>query len=357
MTARTPAEATVARDDGQAFKMGLENIAGATGGSFHRVIGQPDRFFGFVADAMSSVYHLGVEAPAGSAPGREFKLSARVKRSGVTVRANRLAMHEASGAPVPADAQLDSILTRGEPKYGVPIAVGTVVRPSRTTDEIALGVNVEVPAGVAGPLSLRFAAVDEKGKSRTGKHTLSAQTGGGSYRLSFSIPLPSGSYRLRVGVADGDGQVGGLDLPVVAQLTRIGPFRAGDIQTAWTGADGRPQFLSLGNVPSTATGLLAGLELALASEAAPPSGVSVTWAVVNDAGQTIGEQTVAAASAENRLNAQTKLSIAPLPPGTYDLRATVRVGNQSVGVTSTSFRKDDRRACACPLEQTRVRLQ
>jgi hypothetical protein len=351
MTARTPAEATVARDDGQAFKMGLENIAGATGGSFHRVIGQPDRFFGFVADAMSSVYHLGVEAPAGSAPGREFKLSARVKRSGVTVRANRLAMQEPTAPPISVEAQLNAVATKGELKYGVPLAVGTVIRPGPTADEIALGVNVEVPSGVSGPLSVVFAAVDERGKSRSGTHSLSGQAGGGSYRLSFSVPLATGSYRLRVGVADADGQVGSLDMPVAAQLNRFGPFRVGDIQTAWTGADGRPQFLSLGNVPSAATSLLAGLELALASAPPAPSGVSVTWAVVNEAGQTIGEQTVAATSAETRLSAQTRLSIAPLPPGTYELRATIRVANQAVGVTSTSFRKADKQACACGRDQ------
>lgn len=164
MNVRTPAEAAVFRDDGQALGQGLQDIAGATGASFHRVIGQPDRIFGFVATAMSSVYHLGVEAPAGSAPGREFKLSARVKRPGLTVRANRLAMQEGTAAPVSVDAQLEAVATTGELKYGVPIAVGTVIRPGKTADEVALGVNIEVPAGVPGPLRVLFAAVDDRGK-------------------------------------------------------------------------------------------------------------------------------------------------------------------------------------------------
>jgi hypothetical protein len=346
MTARTPAETTVRREDGQALGQGLENVAGATGGTFYRVIGQPDRFLGFIADAMSSVYHLGVEAPPGSAPGREFKLSARVKRSGVTVRANRLAMQDAVVAPVPVDAQLNAVLTKGELKYGVPIAVGTAIRPGGTAEEIALGVNIEVPAGVAGPLSVRFAAVDGNGKSRTGKHTLAAQAGG-SYRLSFSMPLPSGSYRLRVGVADADGQVGSVDLPIAAELNRVGPFRMSDILMAWTGADAKPQFLSLGNVPSTASNLLVGLELALAQDAAPPSGVRVTWTIVAESGQTVAEQTVGAALAGNRLLAQTVVSLSSLPAGMYELRATVLVGNQAAGVTSTSFRKADKQACEC----------
>jgi hypothetical protein len=41
------------------------------------------------------------------------------------------------------------------------------------------------------------------------------------------------------------------------------------------------------------------------------------------------------------------VSVSSLPAGTYELRATVLVANQAVGVTSTSFRKADKQACAC----------
>ena len=348
MTARVADEAQVRRDDSQALGRGIEDIAGATGGDFYRLTGQPDRFFGFVTDAMSAVYHLGVELPPGSAPGREFKLSARVRRPGVTVRANRVALHEVA-PPVSVDAQLQAVVTKGELKYGVPVAVGTVIRPGNTAEDVALGVNVEVPAGVPGPLTVVFAAVDEKGTSRTGKQVLSAQTSGANHRLSFSIPLPSGLYRLRVGVADADGQVGGLDMPVAAQLNRIGTLRTSDILTAWTGTDGKPQFLSLGNVPASANGLLMGLELTPAVEAAPASGVRVTWTVLTESGQYIAEQTVVAAVAANRLNAQNQVSVASLPAGTYELRATVLVANQPAGVTSMTFRKADKQVCACEL--------
>jgi len=48
---------------------------------------------------------------------------------------------------------------------------------------------------------------------------------------------------------------------------------------------------------------------------------------------------VAAAVAENRLNAQTQVSVASLPAGTYELRATILVANQAAGVTSMTFHK------------------
>ena len=339
MSAGSSDEGKILRDDGQALRAGLQNIAGATGGDFYRVIGQPDRFFGFVTDALSSVYHLGVEAPPDSTPGREFKLSVRVRRSDISVRANRVAVHEAPTSPVPVDAQLQAVVARGEPKYGVPMAVGAVVRPGKTADETAVGVNVEVPSSVPGPLTVVFAAVDEAGQSRTGRHTLSAPTTGGDYRLSFAIPVPSASYRLRIGIADAQGQVGGLDMPVVARLNRVGPFLMSDILMAWAGTDGKAQFLSLGKVPVDANSLLMRLELAPAGEAAPPSDVRVTWTIVTEAGQPVAERTVAAAAAGDRLNAQTQASVASLPAGTYELRATILLLNQPAGVTSVTFRK------------------
>ena len=190
-----------------------------------------------------------------------------------------------------------------------------------------------------GPLTVVFAVVDEAGQSRTGRHMLSAPTTGGDYRLSFSIPVPSASYRLRIGIADAQGQVGGLDLPVVAQLNRVGQFLRSDILMAWAGSDGKAQFPSLGKVPADAISLLMGLELAPADGATPPSDVRVTWTIVTEAGQPVAERTVAAVVAGNRLNAQTQASVASLPAGTYELRATILLANQAAGVTSVTFRK------------------
>ena len=264
MTSRSSDDAKARRDDGQALMQGAETLADATGGDFYRVMGQPSRFFGFVTDAISGVYHLGVEAPAGSASGHDFKLTATVKRSEVTVRASRVALLVAPAPPVPVDTQLQTAVTKGEPTYGVPIAVGTAIRPGKTDGEIAVGANVEVPASVPGPLTVMFGLVDAKGKLRMAKNTLAAPSGGGDYRLSLSLPVPAGSYRLRFRIADANGQVGSIDLAVAGQLNRLGPLLASDILTAWSGPDGQAQFLALGKVPATATALHMGLELATA---------------------------------------------------------------------------------------------
>ncbi len=109
----------------------LMTMTDMAGGTFYRVIGQPDRVFDAVAVATSAVYHLGVEPPADSAPGRDFVLVARVKRSGVTVHANRVALVPAAAVVVPVEDQLKAAVAQGLPNYGDPITVATVAWPPR----------------------------------------------------------------------------------------------------------------------------------------------------------------------------------------------------------------------------------
>jgi len=83
------------------------------------------------------------------------------------------------------------------------------------------------------------------------------------------------------------------------------------------------------------------VEFAQAPGAAVPPDVRVTWTIVSEAGQTVTEQTVAAVRAADRLNAQAQIAVASLPAGAYELRATILVANQTVGVTSMTFHKTD----------------
>ena len=49
----------------------------------------------------------------------------------------------------------------------------------------------------------------------------------GAYRLTFAIPAPPGTYRLRLAVAEAGGKVGALEIPVPAKLTpRLAASRA-----------------------------------------------------------------------------------------------------------------------------------
>jgi VWFA-related protein len=342
ITARDPSAAGVLRDDGQVIMRGIQTVADMTGGNFWRIMGQPDRFFNFVMQSTSGVYHLGVEAPPDSPPGRDFTLAARVKQPGLAVHANRVAILPAPTKPVPVDEQLQAVLLKGVPNYGVPIAVATVVRRGDAPAALDLGANLEVPASAPGPLTVVFGLVDTAGKLRSGRKTLEALPNGQNYRFSVSLPVSPGNYRLRFGVADAAGHVGSLDAPVTAQLGHVGPFLTSDVMTSWSGADGKPQFLALEEVPAIATSLRAFLELYAASDVPTPTDVQVQWTLTGSAAQPAAEQTVTPTRAADRLAAGGQFPLDNLAPGTYELRATVLVAGRSVGTVSTTIRKAEK---------------
>jgi VWFA-related protein len=339
----SPVANEIRRDDNLGLTEGLMTMTEATGGDFYRVIGLPDPAFTRVAIATSGVYHLGIEAPPGSAPGRNFTLAARVKRSGLTVHANRVAVAPAPTVVVPVDDQLQAAVAKGVPNYGVPVAVATVVRRGDTAAAIDVDANVEVPASALGPLTVMFGLLDGAGKLETGRKTIEAPASGGTYRVSLSLPVAPGTYRLRFAVADANGHVGSIDAPVTAQLGHVGPFLTSDVMTSWSGADGKPQFLALEEVPPTATGLNTFLELYPASEEPLPADVRVQWSVTGSAVQPAVEQSVVPVHATDRLTAAGRFPVDTLAPGTYELRATVLVAGQTVGTVSTTFRKADMR--------------
>jgi VWFA-related protein len=335
---RSAAEASVRRDDGQAMLQGIQTIADLTGGNFYRVIGTPDPAFAQVALATSAVYHLGVEAPD-SNPGRDFALAARVTRPNLTVHANRHAVAPGPVVTVSTDDQLRAGVARGALAYGVPLSLATVIRRGQTPSQIDLGANVAIPAGVTGPLTVMFGLVDATGTLKTGRTVLAPPTDGGDYRVSLSLPVAPGPYHLRFAVADAAGHVGSLGEAVHAELARLGPFLASDLLTSWTGADGQPRFLALEEVPTTATGLRAFLELYPASSAPMPAAVRVHWSLIGDGPQPLGDVSVAPVRAADRLTAAGQFRLESLAPGPYELRATVLVDDVAVGTTSTIIRK------------------
>ncbi len=184
-----------------------------------------------------------------------------------------------------------------------------------------------------------FGLVDAGGKLRSGRKAIDAPTNGGDYRVSLSLPAPSGNYRLRFGVADANGHVGSIDVPVTVQLARVGPFLVSDVMTSWSDADGKLQFLALEEVPAAAKELRTFLELYAPPDTPMPSDVVVEWSLVGSAAEPAAEQLVVPVQAADRLTASGQFALESLAPGTYELRATVSVAGHAMGTVSTTIRK------------------
>jgi VWFA-related protein len=336
MTVRSPEAAAVRRADGLALMTGIQTVADLTGGTFWRVMGQPERFFDFVGQATSGIYHLGVEAPSGDAK-RDFALSVHVKRPDLTAHANRVAVAPTAGAAPTAAEQVKDAIATGTPHYGLPLSVSTLVRRGATPTDLAISANLQVPGRPPGPLTVTFGLVDEAGAIKSGRTTIGAPKTDDDYRLSTSLTVHPGVYALRLAVEDAAGHVGSVETRVTAQLEHVGPLVASTLVTAWSGADGKPQFLALDEVPGGATSV--GGLVELYGDGAPPANIQIKWDLVDEAQTSIASVVTPATASKDRAIGHAEFPTARLRPGAYELRATVLVGGQPAGTVTAPIRK------------------
>jgi hypothetical protein len=109
--------------------------------------------------------------------------------------------------------------------------------------------------------------------------------------------------------------------------------------TSWSDANGNAEFLALEDVPAAATALGAVLELYAALDAPAPMDVRVQWSLIGSTGQPAAEQSVVPELTADRLTAVGQFGLEALPPGSYEIRATVLVAGRPVGTVSTTIRK------------------
>ena len=330
------------RNDDRMLMQGIQTVADVTGGIFHRVIGDPDPFFRRVAAAASGVYRLGIDPPGGSVPGKDFVVAAKIRRAGnYTIRANRRAVLPGPAVVVPIDEQLKAAIATGQALYRVPVALGTALRRSKSgAASVEVGVNVEVPPTVKGPLTMQFGLRDAVGPVSNGRKVIEARGEDGAYRFSFSMPVVPASYKLRFAVADAEGNLGSVETSFSARLRTLGPFTSSDVLTWFTDSKGASTFLALDDMPLNLTTLNASIELYAATGATPPADLVVMF-TLTAAGKESAEieREASIESVEGALRAQVELPIDQIAAGTYTLSAKVSAEGKSLGTVTTTVRK------------------
>jgi VWFA-related protein len=323
------------RHEEQFLASGVQTVASAAGGEAFVVVGQPNRFLSRIEQETSGVYRLGIEVSGLPADSRFVTPSVKVDRRGVTVRVNRQALvPNGTEAEMPIDQRLRTALAQGGAGYGVPLALGTAVRRTPGATGLQIGVNVQVPGSVPGPIVTMFALVDEAGKIlQMGRKDVAPPTPGEDYQLALPLPIAvSGSYRLRFAVADARGGIGKLELPVLAELHRMGPLLVSDLFITST-ADGRaPRFLALDALPPDALAMNAALECDVAEGVVAADDVSV-HVVVTPVGQDapVFEGDVTPSARQGALAAVAEIPVESLAPGAYAVVASIEVKGQPVG--------------------------
>lgn len=348
----TQERAKARREEGAVLNNGAHVVASAAGGEAFNVIGTAKRFFTRIEAETSGLYRLGVEAPlADDAGDAAYLLKAKVKvsRPGVTVRTRpKVLANTPPPEPKTPDELLKTALQEGGTSYGVPIAMATALRraPGATGPQAALqlGLNVQVPSVIPGPVAMMFGVLDSTGAFvQAGKVPLAQPASGADHVISVPVSIPEGTYRLRISAVDADGNVGSLEQPLAATLATLGPFKVSELFTSWSGSDNTSHFLALERLPDSATILSSSLELYAPNAAALAGDVTVHFALarVIEGADDLSEmdQTLAPYVDGTTLAFTSELSVDGLPPGAYNLTATVRQGEVELGSVRTAIRK------------------
>jgi len=327
------------RDDRRMFRSAMQTLADASGGFFQSVIGSADKAFDRAGVAGSALYRLGVEPPSDAPEGRAFSVSTSVRRSGVTVQANRQAVTPGPPPTVSADDQMKAAINEGQPLFNVPMRLAVAMRRA-SAGQVELVIGLDVPSSVAGPLTMAFGLVSEKGELKTGRRPLDVPADKSNYRLTFPLPVASGKYQLRFGVTDATGSVGSIDVPVDAHLAAMGTLTASDVLTWWTDTAGKAQFLALDEVPSGVATLGAGLELYPAPGTAFPANVTVKLSLIpNGRHLPALERDATLLAGPDLLRAEAMLPMTDIAAGSYTLRATVSVDGKVIGTAAAVIMK------------------
>lgn len=357
------------REDDMLLVNGAQTLNDMLGGTFYRVIGNPDPSFDKVIVASSAVYRLGVELPTGTAAGKDFAVSVSVKRPGLTAKANRFAVAaepdnapapsapsnvkatDASGAaidpskimtgsaPASIDDVLKAALNSSTASGDVPIRIAATQRRSASAaGQVDVSVNVVMPASVKGPITTFVGIVDPTGAVRNSRRVLEPSSGA-DYAVPYLFPLTPGDYRIRFVASDSSGAMGTVELPLSVKLSPMGPFTAGDVLTWIVDSANKAQLFAIEDVPAGVETLNASLEL-YPSGAMPGESPTVRWTLTRE-GETkpLVDDEQPARPAATLMRSDTEFPFAALPAGRYIVRAELLVDDKPVGARAAVVRK------------------
>lgn len=333
--------AALRRSDGYALRSGLQSVAAMAGGTFHRVIGSADPFFARVQAESSGFYRLGVEEGSEEA-GKDVTVSVRVGVPSVIVHANRTAVSAGrwGTSPLPdiGSRLMDSL--RGISTFHeIPIATGVALRRTPEGRDLEINAEVVIPAQISAPVTVMFGLVGRGGFERSGRKVVPAGGGNATNRLTFAVPASPAEYILRVSVADADGRIGSVSLPILARLVEMASIQASNLIASWLNESGQAQFFGTAELPTKA-GAVGGLIELYPLGPVLPIGMKVRFQLLGaGASRPIAERDVVPVAIGDVLRSQVVFDVKDLPAGTFVMKAVVLLDGREVGEQQLSFRK------------------
>jgi VWFA-related protein len=315
-------------EDRRLMADGLEAVTGYAGGQLYRVTVLADPAFERLATESSGTWLLAFEPEPGDRDGKAHPIKVKVAREKVHVRSRpQFVAGPAGGLPTDAGERARLALAAPLTTAGRAISLTTYALGQRGGDGVELLVAAEVDGAPTPDLALAWRVTDEEGKVVGGAASseslppVSTVRGPAGY-FSASVVVKSGTYRVKVAVADAAGRAGSVEHVAQARFTKGGTLALSNILLA------EPERRAGDATAVSVDGALLGrvmtayVELRGEAAAGPPS---VRFEVVPEgesAAPALATPPVAAISeAAGRYAVEAGLDLSRLAPGAYRLRA------------------------------------
>jgi VWFA-related protein len=331
-TGSTQSTAMFGGDDNPA--VGLENLAGVTGGQILRLTTANENVLARIARETSAHYLVSFDVDPQDRTGSSHRLDIRSARADVTVHARPsllIARPDAAKATVkvaPKDTLRDVNAYRE-----LPLRAAAFSSRNGADDKIKIVASIE-PIDPAVSLTTVVAGLfdgqrlvaqwSSKPEDLLGKPTLAA------------LAVPPGTYRLRAAASDAAGRVGVVDVPITAELTSAGSLKLSSLVLGVQKAGGA---FTPGLEFSSEAAVLVGFELyGGKTNMQIGATVEVAESVAGPAIQTAKVQW-AATSEPDRFQGMSQVQLASLAPGDYIVRAIVGIEGEPEGRVIRTLRK------------------
>lgn len=333
--------------DQTAQTVGLETIAGATGGELMTVVGTGAKIFDRLARETAGYYLVGIETTDADRDGRPHRIKVAVKRGRVSVRARRElqvapAASEGRAVDPSPSAAILAALRAPLPALGLKLRAASYVLADADQSKVRVVVSAELGEGFARPtrMGLGYDLIDMQGnvvRGHAGPVTLEPGADGRlRYREEFSVA--PGDYTFKLAATDAAGHLGSLDRPLRARLTRVGPISVADLVLNDEREARRGTELDV--EPVVSSGHLTCVVDMKTAPGALPRDVVVRFELVDPDGRV--EQSVASSliSSEDgaRHIARATIDASALPAGEYVAHALISAAGSATGEVSRAFR-------------------
>jgi VWFA-related protein len=316
----------------------LETLAAMTGGGSYRAEVGAEAVFERIGRELGGYYRVGIERDPTDGDGKGRHMKVQVLRGSVTVRAREIfdvRTYEDRDWAARLGSAIDGPITATD--LGLRVTSYLSADPEDGSRRRLL-LSGEISRAQPGEATLRLQVSDLQGKRVTSGEVALAHVGGDTLPFSTNIPLPPGSYIVRVGVMDSAGRVGSVDHRAevrdvtLGALTATGPV----LVRVPNSSEGEPR-VALDGVGQDER---LALEIDLEGDKGRFEGTGVEFEIAATAEGPAILRTTAALSPGPREGAMLAQGVAEmrlLPPGPYVVRAKVTSGSESLGDVRRAF--------------------